>query len=456
MGSSVKTKYLRTYSNQIILASFIIIILISAWLLKLPACSNDLTFFEALFTATSSACVTGLTIVDIDRFTIVGQCIIMCLIQVGGIGLMTLSFFLVTTIYKELSVGGKSLAKDFLSLNSVGKIKEYLTLIIKMTIITELIASLILFSQFIKTYSFESAFFSSIFYSISAFCNAGVILDQANFTFCKNNNIIMIVIQCLIIIGGLGFFVFYEIINSGKKFFRDFLKDKPMPARNSFLSLHSNIVIKTSLLLTVVGTLFFLAIEKNNLFINESWLAAFFKSLFHNISLRSAGFSIFKIHMMSDASVLFSMVCMMIGASPGSTGGGIKTTTFAILMATFSSIISGKRYVEIGRRTIFEQQIYKSASILAISISWIIGATFLLLLIEKQHSFLDIFFETCSSLSNVGLSTGITKSLSTAGQVILMINMLAGRIGILTFIFAVQRKKTIQQYKYPSEEIILG
>jgi trk system potassium uptake protein TrkH len=449
-------QYLRAYSNQIILASFLLIIFVSTWFLSLSWCSKGVSLFQAFFTATSATCVTGLSVVEMDKFSILGQIVIMLLIQIGGLGLMTLSFFLMVALYRELGVGSTSLAKDFLSLNSFGRIKDYLSLIVKLTVATELLGALVLFTQFSKCYPVPRAGFESLFYAISAFCNAGISLRGDGLALLAGNGVVMFTIQVLVVIGGLGFFVFYELINAIRRFVREYLSDKPMPARSSFLSLHSNIVIKSSFLITVIGTLFLLAVEKKNLFLHDSWVHAFFESLFHNISLRSSGFSIFDIEKLSDASLLFSMFCMLIGASPGSTGGGIKTTTFAIFVATFISIIRGKSNVEIGSRTISEQQIYKSASILALSITWIFSATFLLLLIEKEHQFLPLLFETCSSLSNAGLSTGITPHLSRAGQVILMINMLAGRIGILTFVFAIQQKNELQRYKYPKEEIILG
>jgi len=450
-------QYLTAYSNQIIVASFLLIILLSTWILSLPWCSKDISLFEALFTATSAACVTGLSVVNINQFFWLGKIVIMLLVQVGGLGLMTLSFFLITAFNHELGMGSTSLAKDFLSLNSFAKIKDYLRLIIKITIITELVGAVVLFTQFYKLYSLPVAIFTSLFYAVSAFCNAGISLHaDAELALLINNYVIAFTLQFLVVIGGLGFFVFYELINVIYKFIQDGFSQKVSPSRYSLLSLHSNVVIKTSLYITIIGTLFLLAIEKNNLFYHESWVQAFCKSLFHNISLRSSGFAVLNIDDLSDASILFSIVCMLIGASPGSTGGGIKTTTFAIIVATFVSIVRGKSYVEIGLRTISEQQIYKSASILALFITWVLCATFLLLLLEKGHQFLPLLFETCSSLANVGLSTGLTPQLSSAGQLVIMINMLAGRIGILTFIFAISRKTVLQHYKYPKEEIILG
>ena len=231
--------------------------------------------------------------------------------------------------YRELGFGSTSLAKDFLSLNSFGRIKDYLSLIVKLTVTTELVGAFILFTQFSKVYPAPQAAFEALFYAISAFCNAGISLHRDGPVLLGNNGVVTFTIQFLVIIGGLGFFVFYELINAIRRFMKEYFSEKSMPARSSFLSLHSNIVIKSSFFITVIGTLFLLAVEKNNLFLADSWLHAFFKSLFHNISLRSSGFSIFDIESLTDASLLFSMFCMLIGASPGSTGGGIKTTTFA-------------------------------------------------------------------------------------------------------------------------------
>lgn len=449
-------RLLRAYSNQIILGSFLLIIFIGSWLLRLKiCCTREISFFQAFFTATSATCVTGLSIYDISNFTMLGQFVIMLLIQIGGLGLMTLSLFLVALLYRELSVGSTSLAKDFLNLNSFGRVKDLLKLIVKITIATELVGGLILFWRFSYIYPISQAAFAALFYAVSAFCNAGISLHTSSLEPLQYDVVIMVTIQVLTLIGGFGFLVFYELINLIKKSWINFWNSKDY-VKVPRLSLHSKIVIKSSALLTIVGTLFFLAVEKNKIFRDLGWIESFLKALFHNVALRSSGFSIFNVMNLSDASLLFSMAYMVIGASPGSTGGGIKITTFTIFMATLVSLVRGKKYVEIGMRTISEQQIYKSMSILSLAMIWVFSSTFLLLLIENNHAFVELFFESCSSLSNVGLSTGITSKLSFLGQVILVINMIAGRIGILTFVFAIRQKHEKQLYKYPGEEIILG
>ncbi len=449
-------KFFRDYSHQIILASFLLIIALGTWFLRLEVCSpKGISFFQAFFTATSATCVTGLSIYEIENFSRIGQLVIMILIQIGGLGLMTLSLFLVAMIYRELGVGSTFLAKDFLNLSSFGRVKDLLRLIMKITFGTEIIGAIVLFFRFINIYPYSKAIFYAIFYSISAFCNAGVSLHSNSLESMRNDSIIMATIQVLTLIGGFGFLVFYELINLVKKLWANFYYNKvhaPVP----MLSLHSRIVIRSSIVLTVVGTLFFLAIEKNKIFRTMSWGHALLESLFHNIALRSSGFTIFNVVGLSDASLLLSMAFMMVGASPGSTGGGMKITTFTIFIATLVSLIRGKTYVEIGKRTISEQQIYKSMSILSLTMMWIFSSTFLLLLIESQHSFVELFFESCSSLSNVGMSTGITPSLSFIAQCILIVNMIAGRIGILTFVFAIRQRYAKQLYRYPGEEIILG
>lgn len=446
---------LREYSNQLILLSFLLIIVIGALLLSLPACSGGLSAFQALFTATSVTCVTGLEIVDTSQFPILGQLVIMILIQIGGLGLMTLSFFLVTAIYKQLGIDSTSVAKDALNLNSFAKIREFVTLVIKVTFGTELIGSIILFWQFRKYYPLSKAIFTSIFYSISAFCNSGVTMHPESLTVFSENTWIVCTTQILTILGGFGFYVFYEIISAIKIIIKEPF-EKKIQKNRKLLSLHTKIVIKASMIVTIAGTLFFLAIEKHNLFANQTWLNAFFHSLFYNISLRSSGFMIFDIQQLTDASLFFSIICMLIGAAPGSTGGGVKITTFTLFIATLISIIKGRSHVEISSRTISQQQVYRCASIFSLLVLWIISSTFLLLLIEQDHQFLPLFFETCSSISNVGLSMGITQDMSRLGQILLMINMIAGRIGIMTFIFAIKQKPQDQRYKYPTEKLILG
>lgn len=452
-----KKTVLRDYSNQIILASFLIIILLGSLMFRFGPCVKEkISFMQAFFMATSATCVTGLSILDITKFTMLGKIITLLLIQIGGLGLMTLSFFLVAIIYHELGLRSTSIAKDFLSLNSSGNIKNYIILIIKITLLTELFGAIILFFRFLKTYKIGKAAFLSIFYAVSAYCNAGITLHRSGLDVFFDDKVILFTIQLLVFLGSIGFFVFYEMFFVTKEFFAGIFGASEQKGFQKKISLHSKIVLKSFFYLLSIGTLFFLAVEKNKLFAADSWIDALIKSFVYNISLRSSGFTIFAIDKLSDASLLFSMACMTIGAAPGSTGGGVKVTTFAIFVATLISILRGKSYVEIGNRTIAEQQIYKSISILVVSLMWVFCSTFILLLVENQLPFLDLFFESCSSLFNVGLSTGITSRLGIPGQIILIINMIAGRIGILTFIFAIRNRYEKQLYKFPVENVILG
>lgn len=452
-----KHVFVRTFSNQIIVASFFLIILIGSLLLSMDAALKmPIDFFSAVFTATSATCVTGMSIVNPMIFSDWGHFIILILIQIGGLGFMTLSFFLMSIINKDLGMNNAIIVKDSLNLTSNNRIQVYLKFIIKMTFFLEFVGSTILFLRLVKLYPIKQALFAAIFHAVSAFCNAGCSPYPQGLSFFQNDSISMITIQALSLTGSLGFLVIFEFLKIIKHFFQNLFSEYHQKVKRTATSLHFRIIAKTSIILIVLGTCSFFAIERNLLLANVSVWKGLKITLFHTIMLRSTGFSIFPIAKLSNASLFLSILYMIIGASPGSTGGGIKTTTFTVFLATIYSIIRGKAFVEISGRTISEQQVYKAVSIVSIFLLWIFCSTFLLLLFEQNFAFFDLFFETCGSLSNVGFSTGITTKLSKASQIVLLINMLAGRIGLLTFIFGIRQNYEKQKYKFPKEEIILG
>ncbi len=450
LADPLKKRFVLT-ANRIVLGSFLIIIFAGALLLYLSRSTySQISIFEALFTAVSITCVTGLSIVDIANFTSFGQAVILGLMQIGGLGLMTISFFVLAFVNKQLSVNNTSIARKFFSLDSAGKVKQYLKIVLLVTAIVELTGALILLPKFLESHPLPQAILQSLFYSVSAFCNCGVTLAPEGLKAFLSDHKFILTLVGLSTMGNLGFLFFNEIY--------DWLKNYFIHKKGQVLgfSLNVKIVTRYSFWLLASGSVFFYLTEKSKLFGSLDLATGFLHSFFYNVFLRSSGFALFDINSLSNASLFFSLICMVIGSGPGSTGGGIKMTTFAVFGALAASIIKGSSYVEIGYRTVSQQQIYKTISILLLFGLWAAVSTFLLLIAEADKPFFAVFFESCSALTNVGLSTGITKHLSLAGKIILMFNMLAGRIGILTFVLAINKKSEQQSYKYPSEYIILG
>lgn len=439
----------------VILFSFLILIASGCFLLLLPGVAKTpLTLFQAFFTSTSVSCVTGIQIVKMENFTFLGQLIIMGLIQVGGIGFMTLSFFIISFFAGNLSFAGRSLAGEILNFDSQGKINYFIYLIIQTTLIIEFLGAMLLYPEFAKTLPGKQAFFYSVFYSISSFCNAGVSLYDDSIAAQIFTPKILTICSILVILGGIGFFVFYEVYSYAKN---KILSKVDISCRKFHaLSLHTRIVLFATLALIILGTIFVIFLEWNNVLQSNSILEKFFQSLFYSISLRSAGYLTFDPLSLKTATLFFSMILMLIGASPGSTGGGIKTTTFVIFISTLSSILQGKTYVEIGKRTIPTNQIYRTISVVIVGLFWIFASTFILLLTESNLSFFELLFESTSALSTTGISIGITSSLTFVGKIVIIINMLAGRIGYLTLIFAIRQRHEKQPYKYPEEKVLLG
>jgi len=435
--------------GRILLSSFIFVISIGTLLLSLPQAKViDIPFLDILFTATSSTCVTGLHVVPLSCFTLFGQCVILSLIQIGGLGLMTLSFFLISLIM-NLKLVTKLLAGQILEFEFYGKIKTFLTLIMAMTFVSEIIGTIVLYFPLRQFFAPKKAFFYALFHSISAFCNSGTSPLANNLEPYINQPFILLPIAMLIFAGGLGFIVWYEIAN----FLRSLFKK---PYERFYLSLHTKIVLATSLILIFLGGIFFFILELNHSLRSCGFFDKIVNSIFMSVTTRTAGFSSINIAQLSLPILLIFLILMFVGTSPNSTGGGIKTTTFTLFLATIITIIRNRSSIEIGNRTIPADQIYKTTAIVSLGLIWLITTTFILLITEKTFSFIQIFFEATSAFATAGLSTGITPYLSSTGKFLLMISMLFGRIGSLTLVLALRRKKEPQLYRYPEERIVIG
>jgi len=437
---------------RLLVYSFLIIIITGCALLMLPGATVDgegLVLIDALFTSTSAVCVTGLIVVDTaTHFTLFGQTVIMLLIQIGGIGIVTFATFLFIYISGGLGVAQMNAVKSVVAEKNTNLLSATLKKVIGFIFFIEGIAAAIYF--FSWDYEFASQgqrFFFSIFHSISAFCNAGFSLFTNSLSDAHNvvNLPVNITTMVLIILGGLGFTTIWEIIQRQNK--RRLLRRK--------LSTHTRIVLIVTGILIFGGTLLILVLEWNNTLADYSVGNKILVSLFQSVTTRTAGFNTIDIGEIGVSAILVMLVMMVIGGSPASTAGGIKTTTIAVVLRSISMTISGKHRMEIFKRTIPNRIIFQAISVLFLALACIVIST-ILLTITEDLPFLSLFFEEVSAFATVGLSRGITAELSNWGKSILAISMFWGRVGILTFMVAFAKKQENRNYQYPEETIMVS
>jgi len=434
-----------------VVTTFVLIIAVGTGLLLLPVATvsgKTTKILDAVFTATSATCVTGLIVVDTgSHFSRFGQIIILLLIQIGGLGLMTFTSFF-ALLSGEFGVRDRIILREIMRYENLSRIGYLILYILVLTFIFEALGAVLLYLQFLpEAFSSSQALYSAIFHSISAFCNAGFSLNADSFVSYRGNIGINFTMIALIISGGLGFLVIVNLL----KMCYSRIKHK---RKEPFL-LHTKLVLITTLVLLGVGTFLFYLGEMNgslkNLPFGEKIMASFFQS----VTARTAGFNTLKIGSLTTFASFLLMILMFIGASPGSTGGGIKTSTFATLIVTIKSMIQGKDEVEAFKRTIPRTYIYQAICVVTLALSWISIST-LILSFTENFSFLDVFFEVFSAFGTVGFSRGITAQLTNWGKIIIIITMLAGRIGPLTLALAIAGKKAVKLYEYPEEGVVIG
>jgi len=442
---------LRLSPPWIVILTFICIIVLGTLLLSLPkstAPGKETSLLNALFTATSATCVTGLIVVDTgSHFSLMGQIIILCLIQIGGLGLMTFTSFFALILGRGIGIKDRALLRDIFDYTSPGMVTRLVLSILGITFTIEAIGALLLYSQFLPWIK-DSSFcvYSAIFHSISAFCNAGFSLYQDSFTRYETHLSINLIMGSLIILGGLGFMVLINLLHWRPSRFK---------RKGKSLTVQTRLVLITSSLLVVMGALFLLIGEREGVLKGLSLKGKLLGAFFQSITARTAGFNTLNIADLTNFSAFLLVILMFIGASPGSTGGGIKTSTFAILLLTVSSMSRGKSRVEVFKRTIPRMVIYQALCVGILALSWISISTLLLSLTENAP-FLNILFEELSAFGTVGLSRGITRNLTSAGKITIILTMLIGRIGPLTLALAIGGRKVSEPYKYPEERIMIG
>ncbi|MFQ6067435.1 MAG: TrkH family potassium uptake protein [bacterium] len=439
---------LKLNPSLVVIVTFLTIIGIGTMLLLLPrstASGKETIFLDALFTATSATCVTGLIVVDTGtHFSLLGQLIILSLVQIGGLGLMTFTSFFALVLGKGFGLKDRGLLQDILNYRRLGRIGSLLLSILTTTLIIEAAGALLLYSQFLPRYGagVSSAYFA-LFHSISAFCNAGFSLFSDSFMSYRANLPVNLIMSSLIVLGGLGFMVTTNLLR---------WVYSPLKGKKESLSLQSKLVLLVSGLLIVTGmSLILLGEATESLPFKEKLLGAYFQS----ITARTAGFNTLNISGLSISSAFLLIILMFIGASPGSTGGGVKTSTFATLVFTIKSMSEGKNRVEVFRRTIPRLIVYQALCVVILALGWIAISTFILTLTENAP-FINIIFEDLSAFGTVGLSRGLTPNLTPVGRVIIILTMLVGRIGPLTLALAVARRRISELYEYPEERIMIG
>ncbi len=445
-------------AQKLFVLSFVVLILSGTGLLMLPKMTVEgvnLHFVDALFTATSASCVTGLSTVDIAMyFTLRGQIIIMFLAQLGGLNIITFATFFLILSKKSIGIKNQALIKDSLDERNFSDSMRLLKEIFYSTFIIEGIGAVLIFFNWSNNTPFldfyQKAYYS-VFHSIMAFNNAGFSLFEGNlFNFyCRNAYVLQFVITALIFLGGIGFPVIKDVL--GDFFF------KKKGRINRKWALNTRIVVFTSLALIVIGTTFFMIFEWNSSLRDHPWGGKIIVSLFQAVTARTAGFQSVDFSILMNPTLILLMMLMFIGASPVSTGGGIKTTTFAVLVLSAINTIKGRERINVEHSQISNSAVLRAMTILLFSACFVILGTIVLSFTDPDKEMIGLVFEQVSAFTTTGLSTGITPDLSTGSKVTLIVSMFMGRIGLLTFGFALINKiKAEPDYKYPKARIIVG
>lgn len=434
---------------QILAIGFAVVIFCGSLLLMLPTATADgrgTSWINALFTATSAVCVTGLTVVDTGSyFTLFGQVVIAVLIQVGGLGFMTMSVLFALAVGKRIMLKERLIMQEALNQVNVQGIVRVTKFLAGFAFVVELAGAAILAVRWAPLLGPGKAFYFGLFHAISAYCNAGFALFSDNLASYVSDPAVNLVITTLIIVGGIGVRVLVDISNC-------------ITYRRIRLSLHSKMALSITGLLILVGTaaVFLFELPNQATIGKLSWGGKILSSYFQSVTARTAGFNTLPIGDLNQITLFVLIMLMFIGASPGSTGGGIKTTTFGTILALTRSIIKGKSEVEVFHRTIPTETIAKSLTILIMSLGIVLTGTAFLLWSEP-FSLMQVLFEEVSAFGTVGLSTGITPDLSAQAKIVVVLTMFLGRVGPLTLAFALtERLRKKSQVKFPEERITVG
>ncbi|MBN2068808.1 MAG: hypothetical protein JW739_04150 [Opitutales bacterium] len=435
--------------ERLFIAGFLFLICLGTLLLKLPnATTVGITWIDAFFTATSAVCVTGLTVVDTaTQFTPFGHLVLLILMQVGGLGIMTLTYVIAVVLSREMSMREQIILSDYLNEDNYSRIRSLLRQIVFTVFLFELLGAVGLFCSLPATSgSFFERLFLSIFHSVSAFCNAGfsVYPNGLSTPDVATNMPLQGVVMVLIIVGGLGFFVLRELgLHFRQMFSRNHVRLR--------WTLHTRLVLWTSLLLTVGGAFL---IQMSDFFAGNQ--LSLLQALFQSISARTAGFNTVDIASLAHGSVIVLIMLMFIGGSPGGTAGGIKTTVAAVAVLNLGNYLRGREHVQLFNRRLSSENSRRAFSVITLSLAAAFSVWFLLALTHPALNALDLFFETISAFSTVGLTRNLTPELNPFGRCLIILTMFVGRIGILYFATAVFSSSDSREILCAKEHIQLG
>ena len=444
-----KLKYRVSYTKMIV-AGFATLVLLGAILLSLPVASRSgesMPFIDALFTATSATCVTGLVIADtFTNWTLFGQLVIISLIQIGGLGFITIGVYVEVVFKRRIGLKSREAIHESVSTIETAGTVRLTKKIIEGTFIMELVGGLLLSIRFIPRVGLVKGLYFGIFHSISAFCNAGFDLmgnweEYSSLTAYEGDILVNLVVMVLIVVGGIGFIVWDDIVRN-KWHFRKYL-------------LHTKLVLLVTGILIFGGTVLFLIFERNNLFAGMNAREQILGALFSSVTARTAGFNTVDTASLTDASKVLTIVLMFIGGSPGSTAGGIKTTTLLVMIIVASSMIHQSYGANIFGRKLHEDAIRRASTVFMINLVLAITAIIIIVAVQPLP-FLDVMFEVFSAIGTVGMTTGITRSLTFIPKLVIILLMFTGRLGSLSFALVFAQRKIQAPVQYPHEKIIVG
>lgn len=439
-------KHYRLSGAQTILLGFVLLILAGAFLLMLPISTRTgewTRFLDALFTSTSASCVTGLVLYDTwSHWSWFGQIVILVLIQIGGMGVVTMATVLSKIIGKKIGLQARTTMQEAVSAPNLGEIMKYTRFIVLGSIIFEAMGAVAMSPVFISEYGVLKGIWVSIFTSISAFCNAGFDLNGTHGEFSSmmpywDNPVIVITLVFLILTGGLGFLTWLDIRRHGLKFYK--------------YSTQSKLILVMEIFLVVIPFIYLWFGEYSDLPAGQRFLA----SLFHAVTPRTAGFNTTDYNDYSGTGIVMTIMLMLVGGAPGSTAGGMKITTVAVLFFTMISVFKREKSPAIFKRRITTEAIYGAIAVFMLDMLMaIFGAMFIAKF--ENHAFLRSLFESASAVGTVGLSMGLTPTLHTLSKIVLIISMYTGRVGGLTLVFAAITRKSTGNRQYPADNIAVG